>query len=225
MEEKELPFHFKASVGFHDPRRWLWAACWPNGSATNNAVLNFSPPRGKMSSCPASSLFMLLHLYLHQCLCLQLKCVKQKVTSAWGQSRLQFSSDGGGLNVQVTAVSTQSTYDMTALLVTASSSNPEWWFQSWSPITGVILRMDMERMDAARLTGGGKNGSTNAVFFFCQGWVMQQTSIKFPTCFSTKSQTQGRITGLVTDRQTWKTIWKAGQMGTSEGNGQQFGTT
>lgn len=187
VEEKELPFHFKASVGFHHPRRWPWAACWPNGSGTNNSVLNFSPPRGKMSSCSASSLFMLLHLYLHQCLCLQVKCVSnKKVTSAWGQSSLQFSSDGGGLNVRLTAVSTQSTYDMTALLVAASSSNPEWWFQSWSPITGVILRMDVERMDATRLMGEERKEAPMQYFFFFQGWVTQQTSIKL-TCFSSKS--------------------------------------
>lgn len=37
----------------------------------------------------------------------------------------------------------------------SASSNPEWWFQSWAPIYDVIRGLDVERMDAAHLMGGG----------------------------------------------------------------------
>lgn len=46
--------------------------------------------------------------------------------------------------------------------------------------------------------------------------------------FSTEShevERQGRITGLVTDRQTWKTVQKEGQMGARERKERPFGTT
>ena len=129
------------------------------------------------------------------------------------------------------------------LLLIASSSNPD--FDDSSPDRRYRQLMDGCRTDGWMqlvLTGEEVGGSV-LFFSFFPGGVRQtgegggkrrQTSTRL-TCFSTKShdlQTQGGITGLVTDRVTlgrqfregdggkWRTVWQTERhLVASAGNG------
>lgn len=109
----------------------------------------------------------------------------------------------------------------TALLITiASSSNPDWWFQSCIVTDGRLV--DGCQTDGWKDGCGSSDGEaqgarqsqeapkreiiptlhpTDVFFFFFYGGGTNFHQV----CFSTRShnlQTQGRITGLVTDRMT-----------------------
>lgn len=156
-----------------------------------------------------SSVFTLLHLYLRHCSCRQLKSEgwEKRVTSARGR--------GCSTCNRIWRLSSKS-----------ASSNPEWWFQSWAPIYDIIWWMDVERKDAAHLMGGGekrKHPPKKPKLLH-----LHPNGAFFSLGFSTKShevQRQGRITGLVTDWQTWKTVQKEGQMGVRKMIERPFGTT